>query len=135
MEGGCSNDYAYVHGDPINSYDLDGRYTCDGKWHRQTENRNRVVGRWLGSTYTGPGQGGVVKHRYVTYDFTQYRCTPVADRRRRRAVSYVIEFREVHVEQLQAYVGYEFGPFKGGRIQSASKYTYGSPYQNTSGRA
>jgi RHS repeat-associated protein len=28
VEGGCSNDYAYVHGDPINANDLDGRVAC-----------------------------------------------------------------------------------------------------------
>ncbi len=30
VEGGCSNDYAYVHGDPVNSMDLAGLAACDG---------------------------------------------------------------------------------------------------------
>jgi RHS repeat-associated protein len=28
IEGGCSNDYTYVFGDPVNTYDLDGRGVC-----------------------------------------------------------------------------------------------------------
>jgi hypothetical protein len=28
VEGGCSNDYTYVHGDPVNSFDLTGAVTC-----------------------------------------------------------------------------------------------------------
>lgn len=30
VEGGCGNDYAYVHGDPINQFDLDGRFAFCG---------------------------------------------------------------------------------------------------------
>lgn len=33
IEGGCSNDYAYVYGDPVNAFDLDGQATlpaCGG---------------------------------------------------------------------------------------------------------
>lgn len=28
MEGGCANDYTYVHGDPVNTYDLSGTAKC-----------------------------------------------------------------------------------------------------------
>ena len=33
VEGGCSNDYAYVYGDPVNQLDLDGRVTCPRGLH------------------------------------------------------------------------------------------------------
>jgi RHS repeat-associated protein len=29
IEGGCANSYVYVHGDPINAVDLDGRGSCN----------------------------------------------------------------------------------------------------------
>ncbi|MFN8037136.1 MAG: PA14 domain-containing protein [Acidimicrobiia bacterium] len=30
IEGGCANDYMYVHGDPVNASDVSGRKSCDG---------------------------------------------------------------------------------------------------------
>ena len=30
VEGGCANDYMYVHGDPVNSTDLTGAFACNG---------------------------------------------------------------------------------------------------------
>ncbi|MGH8974065.1 MAG: PA14 domain-containing protein, partial [Acidimicrobiia bacterium] len=35
VEGGCANDYTYVHGDPINSFDLSGEADC-GSLYRST---------------------------------------------------------------------------------------------------
>ena len=31
MEGGCANDYTYVHGDPVNTFDLSGQISCKSK--------------------------------------------------------------------------------------------------------
>jgi RHS repeat-associated protein len=35
VEGGCANDYTYVHGDPINTFDLDGRAACEAHTSRE----------------------------------------------------------------------------------------------------
>lgn len=124
VEGGCSNDYVYAFGDPVNQYDLTGLYTCDGKWHRAGGNRNRKASPWR-TTYLGPGQGGVLKSRYLTYNYRQYRCFIV--RRGNQAIFSPVEYRDVFVTETQAYIGFEFGPAKGGKtytISTDKRYSY-----------
>jgi RHS repeat-associated protein len=120
VEGGCSNDYAYVFGDPVNQTDLTGRMTCDGKWH-QVWKRNVRTSPWR-TTYLGPGFGGVGKVRYHTYDQARYRCTPVdvVRRKGRRITTYFYEYREEHVVNTQFYFGWDLGPFKGGTTKTVS---------------
>jgi RHS repeat-associated protein len=54
VEGGCSNDYLYVHGDPINSLDLDGRAACPSGYTLAAR-RWRLVG-----SGKSPGEASMV---------------------------------------------------------------------------
>jgi len=54
VEGGCANDYVYTHGDPINTFDLDG-----GKTVKCPKEGDRiVVDKPNGSRLTVTGLGG-----------------------------------------------------------------------------
>lgn len=71
VEGGCSNDYAYVFGDPVNASDLDGR-KC--KWS-YVSTGDVEWGTFGGGTYLGlPGAGGSLSSRYGTQQWTRVRA-------------------------------------------------------------
>ena len=44
VEGGSANDYDYAHADPINNYDLDGRFSCKKSRYCRMAVKNR---HWL----------------------------------------------------------------------------------------
>jgi RHS repeat-associated protein len=48
VEGGCANDYTYVHGDPVNAFDFAGRTACTN-----LVNRGNVGYIAIGKTHVG----------------------------------------------------------------------------------
>lgn len=68
VEGGCANDYAYVHGDPINTSDLGGQAACNG--YRAS------AGRYGDYTVVRRGLGIALDNSiYVRYE-VYYRIKP-----------------------------------------------------------
>ncbi|MCZ7630264.1 MAG: hypothetical protein M5U19_14990 [Microthrixaceae bacterium] len=64
IEGGCANDYTYVHGDPLNAFDLGGTADCRSLFAKIMERAFRDK-----RTHGGSGAHGL-HHRY--YDFFRY---------------------------------------------------------------
>lgn len=65
IEGGCANDYAYVHGDPTNFSDPSGMVNCG--WRTLTRSATSW-GRWSGKTWLGAWGVGLYGHtRYGNF--------------------------------------------------------------------
>lgn len=55
VEGGCANDYAYVHGDPINESDASGAKACSN-YHNHFDHVNLDVSEIASNTVNGRGE-------------------------------------------------------------------------------
>lgn len=84
MEGGSSNDYEYVGGDPVNGLDLDGR--CWQAWQKRCRGHESIwaKGARLASNYATCGNGAICtasKYGTVTATGCFVACGSVAQSR------------------------------------------------------